>query len=224
MMLIIWHTLLSFVVFTYFFLSITGMHQLHLWIQQEVELPKYTTLNVIFLWMPQVLQSNVSLAHDTSSLLHHSQPEPIDCHVDEHTHPSSHTPYAGLHTPRKNERLHSLHSEARKFKQKMEYLRQKITASVESNPADVDRELDDDLQQIIVESQNDVHATNPEGSFQWIYWEEQQASALPDWHSMKCLPLFIKWCLYLRHVSRPLNLGVTFVVWQAHSMTSCTMT
>ena len=121
---------------------------------------------------------------------------------DEYTHLSSHTPYTALCTPEKDEQLCCLHSEVQKSKQKVEYLRQKIAASVESNPADVDRELDDDLRKIIVESQDDVQATYPEGSFQQIFWEEQQkASALQDQRSMKWHPLFIKWCLYLRHVS-----------------------
>lgn len=48
----------------------------------------------------------------------------------------------------------------------------------------------------------DVKTTYPEGSFQRIFWEEQQkAMALHDSRSMRWHPLFVKWCLYLRHLS-----------------------
>lgn len=121
---------------------------------------------------------------------------------NEHTHPSSHTPYAALNTPEKDERLHHLSYEAKKSKQQVDCLREKIVASVCCNSAEVDESLDQDLRNIVSESNSEVKATYPEGSFQRIFWEEQQkAQSLHNSRSMRWHPFFVKWCLYLRHLS-----------------------
>ena len=121
---------------------------------------------------------------------------------NEHTHPSSHTTYAALNTPEKDERLRRLSYEAKKSKQRIDRLREKIAASVRFNPAGVDESLDQDLRNIVSESNSEVRATYPEGSFQRIFWEEQQkAQSLHNSRSMRWHPLFVKWCLYLRHLS-----------------------
>ena len=55
---------------------------------------------------------------------------------------------------------------------------------------------------MVTESSEEVKAAYPEGSFQRIFWEEQQkAMAFRDSRSMKWHPLFVRWCLYLRHLS-----------------------
>ena len=42
----------------------------------------------------------------------------------------------------------------------------------------------------------------PEDSFKSLFWRQQQAAArLKNPRSMRWHPIFIKWCLYLRHVS-----------------------
>ena len=52
------------------------------------------------------------------------------------------------------------------------------------------------------EHEKDAMESFPEGSFPRLFWEEQQkAQMLKDRRSMKWHPLFIRWCLYLRHVS-----------------------
>lgn len=52
------------------------------------------------------------------------------------------------------------------------------------------------------EHEEDAKAAFPEGSFHRLFWEEQKrASMQKHKRSMKWHPFFIRWCLYLRHVS-----------------------
>lgn len=55
---------------------------------------------------------------------------------------------------------------------------------------------------MVKEHESDVKTTYPEGSFQRLFWDEEvNASTLKHKRSLKWHPLFIHWCLYLRHVS-----------------------
>ena len=120
----------------------------------------------------------------------------------DHTHPSSHTTYAVLHTPEKNERLRRLHSEARKAKHQVKRLQHKLADSLRDNATEVDEVLDRDLREIISDNDANIKAMYPEGSFRRLFWEQQlKATMLHNTRSMKWHPLFIKWCLYLRHLS-----------------------
>ena len=121
---------------------------------------------------------------------------------DDRTHPSSHTNYVALSTPEKAERLHRLHQEAKIARQKLDRLRDKIRLDAATASPNVDTELDGDLRLTITENDKDVMERYPEGSFQGVFWDQQKkAASLKDSRSMKWHPLFIKWCLYLRHVS-----------------------
>ena len=67
---------------------------------------------------------------------------------------------------------------------------------------EVDEELDSDIRQMVEEHEDDAKAAFPERSFQCLFWEEQKrALGLKDKRSMKWHPLFIRWCMDLRHVS-----------------------
>ena len=67
---------------------------------------------------------------------------------------------------------------------------------------EVDEELVSDIRQMAQEHEDDAKADLPEGSVQRLFWEEQKrAPGLKDSRSMKWHPLFIRWCMYLRHVS-----------------------
>ena len=67
----------------------------------------------------------------------------------------------------------------------------------------LDQELHSNLHSIMVENDQDVMKTFPEGSFQRLFWTEQlKASSVKDtrqvrWH----LVLIIKWCLNLKLLS-----------------------
>ena len=66
----------------------------------------------------------------------------------------------------------------------------------------MDEELHDDFTQLIKEHSDDVLSAHEEGTFQRLFWSQQQtASSLKKSKSMCWHPLIIKWCLYLRHLS-----------------------
>ena len=115
---------------------------------------------------------------------------------DDKTHPSSHTTYATLSEPDKEERLHRLHNENARLKSQIARLKEKIIATVDRDGIIVYHELNEDLKDMIVNSRNEVHKLYPEGSFQRLFWEEQDKAMSLRWH-----PVFIKWCLYLHHLS-----------------------
>ena len=121
---------------------------------------------------------------------------------EDKTHPSSHSKYSSLTTPEKNERLRRQHSELRKTNKQIERLRERVAALITDGQEEVDEELDSDIREMVEEHEDSALEAYPENSFQHIFWEEQKkASGLKDKRSMRWHPMFIRWCLYLRHVS-----------------------
>ena len=81
-------------------------------------------------------------------------------------------------------------------------MNEKIYIAATTARANVDKLLDADLGSLTTESTDLVNSTSPEGSFQPLFWEQQQkAASLNNSRSMRRHPLFIKWCLYLCHLS-----------------------
>ena len=118
------------------------------------------------------------------------------------THPSSHTRYAVLKTPEKEKRLKRLHNEAVLTRRKLQRLNSRIEEDANKACPNVDEDLDQDLRSIMMEHDEDIVQKNPEDSFKRIFWEQQKrAASLKNSKSMRWHPLFIKWCLYLRHLS-----------------------
>ena len=121
---------------------------------------------------------------------------------DDRTHPSSHTNYSVLSTPEKNMRLLRMHDEAKNTRRKLDRLFNRIEEDATSACANVDEQLDQDLRSIISEHDTKITDDNSEGSFRRVFWDQQKkAVSLKNRKSMKWHPLFIKWCLYLRHLS-----------------------
>ena len=115
-------------------------------------------------------------------------------HCDGLTDPSSHTNYMYLNTPEKNDKLAQLHKEKRKLSLRVTQLEQKLLALTDDFHSDVKKIADACTKQI--------YSTHPEGSFQRLFWDQQvTASEYKNSKSIKWHPLFIKWCLYLRHLS-----------------------
>ena len=71
---------------------------------------------------------------------------------DQRTHPSSHTTYACLHTPERDERLSRLHQEGKIAKLHITRLEKKLTDLVEEDGIHLDDELD--MKTIIDKLQN----------------------------------------------------------------------
>ena len=63
-------------------------------------------------------------------------------------------------------------------------------------------ELYSDIKVIASTNTQDIYSRFPKDSFQRLFWNQQvQASSYKNSKSMKWHPLFIKWCLYLKHIS-----------------------
>lgn len=121
---------------------------------------------------------------------------------DDRTHPSSHTTYSSLSTPEKDERLRRMHHENVRLKSQIAQLREKINFALNENSVSVDSEFDEDMRDMVANCRDEIKRTYPEGSFQKLFWEEQEkAMSFKDSRSMRWHPVFIKWCLYLRHLS-----------------------
>ena len=124
------------------------------------------------------------------------------CHKDDCSHPSSHTTYFNLHTPEKNECLRRLHQENKKAKLCIMRLKQRISEAARDGGIKLNEELHNDMKAMVDNSTKQVHSLHPEGTFERIFWDQQKkASSLNNAKSMRWHPVFIKWCLYLRHLS-----------------------
>ena len=123
-------------------------------------------------------------------------------HKDEITDPSSHTNYTYLSTPEKNDRLSRLHKENRKLTFWVTQLEQKLLAVTAQDGITLTDELHNDMKKMAAACTTQIHSTHRDGSFPRLFWDQQvKASGYKNSKSMKWHPLFIKWCLYLRHLS-----------------------
>ena len=113
---------------------------------------------------------------------------------DQQTHLCSHSPYAVRTTPRKRR---TITTPPREIKEKC----------MESNVV-VDKMLDSGIWTQDWEGRGAMVKKYPKDWFQWVFWEQhEKAAPMKNSHSIKCHPLFIKWCLYLRHLSgKPYNM------------------
>ena len=116
--------------------------------------------------------------------------------------PSSHTRYSYLRTPQKDERLRRLHQDKRKLNLRIMCLEKKLTSATTQDGINLTSELHDDFKEIASENISNIHSSYPEDSLARLFWDQQvKASQFKKSTSMKWHPLFIKWCLYLRHIS-----------------------
>ena len=121
---------------------------------------------------------------------------------DKSTHPSSHTSYAALRTPEIVERLHHMHKENKLLKKQISRLQQKISSAIATEGVEVDVNLHDDLKSMANDCTAEIQHSNPEGYFSVFLGEEQiKASSIVNARARRWHPVFIKWCLYLRHLS-----------------------
>ena len=118
------------------------------------------------------------------------------------TAPDSHVNYRHLSTPEKVHRLQRLHAELRSNVCKKERLKAKLDSVVEKEGMTTDTEIHEDICAIVESKTPTIVDNYPKGLFERLFWEQQQAAArLNNQSSMRWHPLFIKWCLYLRHIS-----------------------
>ena len=118
------------------------------------------------------------------------------------TAPDSHVNYRHLSTPEKVHRLQRMHSELRCNVWKNKRLRAKLERVVEEEGVSTDTETHEDICAIMNSNESRIVNSYPEDSFERLFWQQQQVAArVKNPSSMRWHPLFIKWCLYLRHVS-----------------------
>ena len=111
---------------------------------------------------------------------------------DDHTHPSSHTPYAALNTPEKVERLRHVHLEIKKANLHYDRIRSKLELASTKSHVAVDEILDSDIRSMAHEGRNVAIKAHPKDSFQRIFWEQQEkAASLKDSRSMKWHPFLL---------------------------------
>jgi len=60
------------------------------------------------------------------------------------------------------------------LKARISRLREKISAAVINDGVTVDPELNEDLKNMVEKSRKEVHNNYPEGSFERVFWEEQE--------------------------------------------------
>ena len=95
-----------------------------------------------------------------------------------------------------------MHSELRSISSKKERLEAKLRTVLQHESVSVDSDTHADLQAIVKANESHILNSYPHDSFQYLFWKQQQeAGKVKDSRSMRWHPLFIKWCLYLSHVS-----------------------
>ena len=122
-------------------------------------------------------------------------------HSLERVVPSSHTNYRYLTTPEKVDRLRQLHQDSRSSQRKIQHLKTRVSQLIAKDGMTLDLETTTDLHTIMQEEETKVLSRYPEGSFQRVFWQQQQMASSTDRRGMRWHPALIKWCLYLRHQS-----------------------
>ena len=93
------------------------------------------------------------------------------------TNPNSHANYRYLSSQQKDKRLSKLKICLNAAETK--HLREKIGQSTEVCGVSVD-ELHGELVSIMVQKKEEMERTHKEGSFQWLFWEQQLSNAQPN--------------------------------------------
>ena len=115
---------------------------------------------------------------------------------------SSHCNERYLKTPEKREKISKLRSKVNALDKRISRLKEKVATLIESRGEPVDDELCSDLSTIMQENDDIVRKDFPEGSFQWLLWNEQKkAASVKSATGMRWHPLVIKWCLNLKLLS-----------------------
>lgn len=170
----------------------------------KLDLGRTGILSVYHINCEVLIKSSTDPARCTSCKKHRRSLSTITSRTqkDERTHPSSHTNYSYLSTPEKDERLHRLHTQSKVAKLRITRLEKRIADFTDEDGEHLDDELHDDMNRMIADATEQVHHSYEPHTFQHLFWEQQRkAGSLKDSRSMKWHPLFIKWCLYLRHLS-----------------------
>ena len=98
--------------------------------------------------------------------------------------------------------MRRLHQDKRKLSLCITCLENKLTSATAQDGVNLTEELHDDFKAIASENMSKIHSSHPEDTLARLFWDQQvKASQFKKSTSMKWHPLFVKWCLYLHHLS-----------------------
>ena len=100
--------------------------------------------------------------------------------------------------------MKALQRKNRALELKIKRLQTNLEAKSESESVAIDDETSLDLEKVMIEEEMDIICKFREDSFQAIFWKCQKEALARDKQAKKGMrwhPLFIKWFLYLRHLS-----------------------
>ena len=125
--------------------------------------------------------------------------------ADESSHvsdSSSHTNDKYLSTPEKKAKSNDLKRRVHAAQETIKRLKDKIRKLSEDNGTFVDKDLNEDLLNVMISSNDSVKKAYPEGSFSRLFWEEQlKAASVKDARLIRWHPVMVKWCLNLKLLS-----------------------
>lgn len=126
----------------------------------------------------------------------------LEDQASKHTEVSSHTNYRYLNTPQRKKRMTNLKAEVVSKNREIERLQQALRNSTDKNGISVDEDVHNSLEMIIAEKATEITECHPPGSFQRLFWQQQQeALQCTDKRQVRWHPMFIKWCLSLKLIS-----------------------
>ena len=134
--------------------------------------------------------------------LHSQWVHQLKINSENHTAVSSHTNYRYLRTPQRKERMSKLRAEVKTKRNEVERLRLRLKEVTEKRGICVEKQLEDDLQTIMLEKTNEVRQQYAENSFHCLFWDQQlEALKIRDKRQIRWHPMMIRWCLSLKLLS-----------------------
>ena len=118
--------------------------------------------------------------------------------------PSSHTGYAYLRTPEKDERLRRLHQDKRKLNLRITCLEKKLSLATAQNGVNLTEDLHDDFKEI---ASDNISKCHPEDSLARLFWDQHvKASQFKKSTSMKWHPYSSSGAyIYATFLENPMN-------------------
>ena len=134
--------------------------------------------------------------------LHSQWVRQLKAGTEKHTAVSSHTNYRYLRTPQRKERMSKLKAEIKSKRNEVERLKIRLKEVTEKKGICIEKELEGDLQTIMLEKTEEIQQKYAENSFHRLFWDQQlEALKVRDNHQIRWHPMMIRWCLSLKLLS-----------------------
>ena len=134
--------------------------------------------------------------------LHSQWMSQLNANSGKHTAVSSHTNYRYLRTPQRKERMSELKSEVKSKRKEVERLKFRLREVTEQCGICVEKQLEDDLENIMKEKTDYIRQQYTTNSFHHLFWDQQlEALKVRDKRQVRWHPMMIRWCLSLKLLS-----------------------